>query len=173
MFLNQNSLLQSEVKSYSSWRLNQGSWLVLPVPAGSHAGSLVVVAQWWEYWQLKLATVWFIMTTKFTLYYLIFSWGKPTWKQLIPPSSFFFQFRDLNSASEGLFGLLNGDDIYNTYTMISLEDDAVAYIYSRIFLYLFLALFIYAVLNLFTSLVISAYEASQVWGGDWIFFLPH
>ena len=47
--------------------------------------------------------------------------------------------------------------------MISLEDDAVAYIYSRVFLYLFLALFIYAVLNLFTSLVISAYEASQVW----------
>ena len=47
--------------------------------------------------------------------------------------------------------------------MISLEDDVVAYIYSRIFLYLFLALFIYAVLNLFTSLVISAYEASQVW----------
>lgn len=72
------------------------------------------------------------------------------------------KFDTLNSAIETLFGLLNGDDIYNTFVQIRAQDDHTAYIYSRIFLYVFLALFIYAVLNIFTSLIISAYEASQV-----------
>ena len=72
------------------------------------------------------------------------------------------KFEDLNSAIETLFGLLNGDDIYNTFIQIRSQDDHTAYVYSRIFLYVFLALFIYAVLNLFTSLIITAYEASQV-----------
>ena len=63
---------------------------------------------------------------------------------------------------ESLFGLLNGDDIYNTYIQINEQVDVLAYVYSRIFLYLFLALFIYAVLNLFTSLIIAAYEISKV-----------
>lgn len=68
----------------------------------------------------------------------------------------------MNSAIESLFGLLNGDDIYTTFTQIRPQDDEAAYVYSRIFLYIFLALFIYTVLNLFTSLIITAYEASQV-----------
>jgi len=49
--------------------------------------------------------------------------------------------------------------------MLTFSDDAVAYIYSRLFLYVFVALFTYAILNLFTSLVIAAYELSQV--GCW------
>lgn len=72
------------------------------------------------------------------------------------------KFHTINDTIETLFGLLNGDDIYNTYTMIDVDDDPVAYAYSRIYLYVFLSLFIYAVLNLFTSLVIVAYEASKV-----------
>ena len=72
------------------------------------------------------------------------------------------KFEDLNSAIETLFGLLNGDDIYNTFIQVRPQDDLTAYVFSRIFLYVFLALFIYAVLNLFTSLIITAYEASQV-----------
>ena len=75
---------------------------------------------------------------------------------------FLRKFETMNSAIEALFGLLNGDDIYATFTQIRPQDDSTAYIYSRIFLYIFLALFIYAVLNLFTSLIITAYEASQV-----------
>ena len=75
---------------------------------------------------------------------------------------FHIKFESINSAIETLFGLLNGDDIYNTFTQIRAQDDSTAYVYSRIFLYVFLALFMYAVLNLFTSLIITAYEASQV-----------
>ncbi len=63
---------------------------------------------------------------------------------------------------DALFGLLNGDDIHETYVQISPLDNMVAYVYSRLFFYIFLTLFIYAVLNLFTSLIISAYEESQV-----------
>ena len=81
------------------------------------------------------------------------------WIILGPYHSKFFT---INDTIETLFGLLNGDDIYNTYSMIDPDDDQVAYAYSRIYLYVFLALFIYAVLNLFTSLVIAAYEASTV-----------
>ena len=52
--------------------------------------------------------------------------------------------------------------MYATFDQLDVDDDLVAYVFSRIFLYVFLVLFIYFVLNLFTSLVISAYEASQV-----------
>ena len=72
------------------------------------------------------------------------------------------KFVDLNSSVESLFGLINGDDIYATFLELDPDDDLTAYIYSRFFLYIFLALFLYAVLNLFTSLVITAYETSQV-----------
>ncbi len=72
------------------------------------------------------------------------------------------KFISFYETVETLFGLLNGDDIYATFDQIDIDDDVVAYVYSRVFLYCFLILFIYFVLNLFTSLVISAYEASQV-----------
>ena len=72
------------------------------------------------------------------------------------------KFQTFYETFETLFSLLNGDDIYNTFDLIDIDDDPVAYLYSRIFLYAFLVLFIYFVLNLFTSLVITAYEASQV-----------
>lgn len=75
---------------------------------------------------------------------------------------FHTKFGTFYKTFETLFSLLNGDDIYNTFDLIDIDDDPVAYIYSRVFLYVFLVLFIYFVLNLFTSLVISAYEASQV-----------
>ena len=72
------------------------------------------------------------------------------------------QFTTFNDTIETLFSLLNGDDIYNTYILLTPGVDLAAYIYSRFFLYIFLGLFIYSVLNLFTSLIISAYEISQV-----------
>ena len=61
-------------------------------------------------------------------------------------------------------GLLNGDGIYDALDEIDKDDNIIAYVYSRAFIYAFIVLFIYFVLNLFTSLVISAYEASQVSG---------
>ena len=75
---------------------------------------------------------------------------------------FNLQFKDFSVAFETLFSLLNGDDIYETFRAITTLDDLAAYIYSRFYFYVFLILFIYAVLNIFTSLVISAYESSQV-----------
>jgi len=77
-------------------------------------------------------------------------------------SPFHPKFRNFYETIETLFCLLNGDDMYTTFDRIDEDDDQVAYFFSRIFLYLFLVLFIYFVLNLFTSLVITAYEASQV-----------
>lgn len=90
---------------------------------------------------------------------LFIAFAMTSWIVLGP---FHGKFEDMNSAIETLFGLLNGDDIYNTFIQIRYQEDRTAYVYSRIFLYVFLALFIYAVLNLFTSLIITAYEASQV-----------
>ena len=72
------------------------------------------------------------------------------------------KFETFYGSFETLFGLLNGDDIYNTLDQIDTDDEVYVYVYSRFFIYAFIVLFIYFVLNLFTSLVISAYEASQV-----------
>ncbi len=72
------------------------------------------------------------------------------------------KFLDFNASFETLFSLLNGDDIYTTFVSIDPDDNFTAYVYSRIYMYIFLILFLYFVLNLFTSLVITAYEASQV-----------
>lgn len=83
----------------------------------------------------------------------------------LPPFPLSMQFENLNTSIESLFSLLNGDDIFETYRSLSPFADTATYLYSRIYLYVFLSLFIYAVLNIFTSLVISAYEASQVCAG--------
>ena len=74
------------------------------------------------------------------------------------------KFVDFYETVETLFGLLNGDGIYDALDEIDKDDNIIAYVYSRAFIYAFIVLFIYFVLNLFTSLVISAYEASQVSG---------
>lgn len=58
--------------------------------------------------------------------------------------------------------MLNGDDLWNTYTGITSLDDNGVYVFSQIFFTIFLMLFIYAVLNLFISLIIESYEYSQV-----------
>ena len=72
------------------------------------------------------------------------------------------KFVGFGGSFETLFSLINGDDIYTTFTGIDMEDSVVVYVYSRLYMYVFLILFLYFVLNLFTSLVISAYEASRV-----------
>lgn len=98
---------------------------------------------------------------KFLLYavLLFLAFALTGWIILGPYHSKFLTFND---TVETLFGLLNGDDIYNTFILIDPDDDIIAYAYSRIYLYVFTFLFIYAALNIFTSLVIVAYEASLV-----------
>ena len=77
------------------------------------------------------------------------------------------QFETFDGTFYALFTMLNGDDLWNTYTGITPLDDAGVYVFSQIFFTIFLMLFIYAVLNLFISLIIESYEYSQVgipWG---------
>lgn len=73
----------------------------------------------------------------------------------------YFQFRDPSIASECLFSLVNGDDMFNTYAMMS-ESSKAAWIFSKIYLYIFIALFIYVVLSVFISLISDTYETLHV-----------
>ena len=66
-------------------------------------------------------------------------------------------------TSECLFSLVNGDDMYNTYIMMS-QDSQAAWIFSKIYLYIFIALFIYVVLSVFISLISDTYETLHVSG---------
>ncbi|KAL3868784.1 hypothetical protein ACJMK2_041545 [Sinanodonta woodiana] len=67
------------------------------------------------------------------------------------------KFKSLSSSSECLFALINGDDMFVTFSATVTNNDFIWY-YSRIYLYLFISLFIYAVLNLFMALVMETYE---------------
>lgn len=72
-----------------------------------------------------------------------------------------FQFRHLSTTSECLFSLVNGDDMFTTFSATVTEDIVVWY-FSRIYLYLFISLFIYAVLNLFIAVILDTYETIKV-----------
>ncbi|CAB3368158.1 Hypothetical predicted protein [Cloeon dipterum] len=67
------------------------------------------------------------------------------------------KFRSLSTTSECLFSLINGDDMFATFSIMS-EKSMMLWWFSRIYLYLFIALFIYVVLSLFISLIMDAYE---------------
>ena len=83
---------------------------------------------------------------------------------VIGVSSDFSQFRSLASSSECLFSLVNGDDMYVTFSVISRDNHVPTYIvwFSRIYLYSFVSLFIYIILNLFIAVVLSFYELLRV-----------
>ncbi|EDV23019.1 uncharacterized protein TRIADDRAFT_27592 [Trichoplax adhaerens] len=71
------------------------------------------------------------------------------------------KFRTLNTASECMFSLINGDDMFTTYKIMSKESYS-AWLYSRIYLYTFISLFIYVVLSLFISIISDTYETMKV-----------
>lgn len=66
------------------------------------------------------------------------------------------KFRHMSTASECLFSLINGDDMFVTFSATVTDNELVWY-YSRIYLYLFNSLFIYAVLNLFLAVINDTY----------------
>lgn len=68
------------------------------------------------------------------------------------------KFRTLWGTSECLFALINGDDVYGTFTMLQPTKSLLIWWFCRIFLYTFISLFIYVVLSLFLSLISDAYE---------------
>ena len=68
-----------------------------------------------------------------------------------------FKFQTLQSTSETLFSLINGDDMFATFSMMS-EKTGLIHIVSRIYLYTFVMLFIYVILSLFIAIIMDTYE---------------
>jgi len=68
-----------------------------------------------------------------------------------------FKFRTLGSTAECLFSLINGDDMFATFSMLP-QKLGVVHGFSRLFLCSFVMLFIYVVLSLFIAIIMDTYE---------------
>ena len=75
------------------------------------------------------------------------------------------KFRSLATTSECLFALINGDDMFATFSMSSFKSPMLWW-YSRIYLYSFISLYIYVVLSLFISVIMDAYDTIKVYYRD-------
>ncbi|XP_060793757.1 mucolipin-3 isoform X2 [Neoarius graeffei] len=67
------------------------------------------------------------------------------------------KFRTLNTVSECLFSLINGDDMFPTFKNMQ-QKSYLVWLFSRVYLYTFVSLFIYMVLSLFITLITDTYE---------------
>ncbi len=67
-------------------------------------------------------------------------------------------------VSECLFSLINGDDMFVTFSGMQ-ESSTLVWLFSQIYLYTFISLFIYMVLSLFIALITGAYETIKVGKG--------
>lgn len=67
------------------------------------------------------------------------------------------KFRSLATTSECLFSLINGDDMFATFSAMSTKSHML-WVFSRIYLYSFISLYIYVVLSLFISVIMDAYD---------------
>ncbi|CAE1281955.1 MCOLN3 [Acanthosepion pharaonis] len=67
------------------------------------------------------------------------------------------KFRKLSTTSECLFSLINGDDMYVTFSALQTRNTFI-WMYSRVYLYSFIGLFIYVVLSLFIAVIMDSYE---------------
>ncbi|KAI1896813.1 hypothetical protein AGOR_G00098700 [Albula goreensis] len=68
------------------------------------------------------------------------------------------KFRSLSMVSECLFSLINGDDMFVTFSEMQ-DSSTLVWVFSQVYLYTFISLFIYMVLSLFIALITGAYEA--------------
>lgn len=75
------------------------------------------------------------------------------------------KFRSLATTSECLFSLINGDDMFATFSIMSLKSPMLWW-YSRIYLYSFISLYIYVVLSLFISVIMDAYDTIKMYYKD-------
>ena len=71
------------------------------------------------------------------------------------------QFRSFSVASECIFSLINGDDMFVTFSYLQQNKGPIWQI-CQVYLYLFVILHIYVILNLFIAIVLDAYELIQV-----------
>ncbi|XP_035032646.1 mucolipin-3 [Hippoglossus stenolepis] len=67
------------------------------------------------------------------------------------------KFRTLNTVSECLFSLINGDDMFPTFKDMR-QKSSLVWIYSRVYLYTFVSLFIYMILSLFITIITDTYD---------------
>lgn len=74
---------------------------------------------------------------------------------------FVLQFRTLNTVSECLFSLINGDDMFPTFKDMN-QKSSLVWVFSRIYLYSFVSLFIYMILSLFITIITDTYTTIKV-----------
>ncbi|XP_078337203.1 mucolipin-3-like isoform X2 [Crassostrea virginica] len=67
------------------------------------------------------------------------------------------KFRNLYTASECLFSLINGDEMFTTFSA-TVTNNTVIWYFSRFYIYTFSGLFIYAALNLFVAVILGTYK---------------
>ena len=67
------------------------------------------------------------------------------------------KFSNLILTSECLYSLLNGDDMFNTFTLVYNTNPLIFY-FSKVYLYVFISLFIFVVLSLFIGIVEDTFE---------------
>lgn len=67
------------------------------------------------------------------------------------------KFRTLNTVSECLFSLINGDDMFPTFSNMK-QKSRLVWIFSRVYLYTFVSLFIYMILSLFITIITDTYD---------------
>ncbi|KAI3388866.1 hypothetical protein SNEBB_005855 [Seison nebaliae] len=72
------------------------------------------------------------------------------------------KFRSLSVTSDNLFALLNGDEIFVTYTALKSNNQFIQ-ILLQIYLYVFIFLFIYVVLSLFLAVILDSYDTKKIW----------
>lgn len=73
-----------------------------------------------------------------------------------------FKFRSLSTTSECLFSLINGDDMFATFSIMSTKSTMLWW-FSRIYLYSFISLYIYVILSLFISVIADAYDTIKLY----------
>ncbi|XP_042579227.1 mucolipin-3-like isoform X1 [Cyprinus carpio] len=66
-------------------------------------------------------------------------------------------FRSFNTVANCLFSMINGDEIYSTFTKIRDKNDLV-WMFSRMYIYTFVPLFTFMILSLFIALFTDTYE---------------
>lgn len=75
------------------------------------------------------------------------------------------KFRSLATTSECLFALINGDDMFATFSIMSAKSQMLWW-FSRIYLYTFIGLYIYVVLSLFIAVILDAYDTIKKYYKD-------
>jgi mucolipin 3 len=72
------------------------------------------------------------------------------------------KFRSLSTTSECLFSLINGDDMFATFSVMS-SKSTMLWWFSKIYLYSFISLYIYIILSLFISVIMDAYDTIKLY----------